>query len=310
MTNRVEANVTTHVSQNSLPGVPVGYTAAVGGAADHRHGNGVDGVFQPEGGRGLEIADVVGEGRSGHARQHAGGITGGMFPNVTHVLGWATMATILFCSLFLTCLSYFQIKDVYEGVLLAKMISLVALAAFGQSEALNFYLKHHSAATVSLVSLLNKIGIALTFICVFTLAVKLLMLKTVIEPERATGGLASMLLLMEHHSEVLAFLPIIYFSVIDALMWWGVEGRPEIGRICFVIADLPILMPISIIFILTVVLKVYGTHEFHLLIGGATVMFILVSIFLNECTRSLLYGFSPTSSPRRNQNHMNEEMSR
>ena len=43
-----------------------------GGAADHRHGDGVDRVFEPEGGRGLEIADVIGKRRSGHAHERAG----------------------------------------------------------------------------------------------------------------------------------------------------------------------------------------------------------------------------------------------
>src|SRR5262249_41384370 len=126
--------------------------------------------------------------------------------------------------------------------------------------------------------------------CAFTLAVKLLMLKNVIVIEsEASGGLESMLSLMVQHSEALAFLPIIYFSVIDAFMSWRVEQRPEIGRLCFVIADLPLLMPMTIIFILTVLLKGYGTQEFHLLIGGALVMFILVKIVLNQCARSLLF---------------------
>ena len=42
------------------------------GAADHRHRDRVDRVFEPEGRRGLEIADVVGERRAGHAHQRAG----------------------------------------------------------------------------------------------------------------------------------------------------------------------------------------------------------------------------------------------
>jgi hypothetical protein len=81
------------------------------------------------------------------------------------------------------------------------------------------------------------------------------------------------------------------------LMWWRVEERREIGRVCFVIADLPLLTPIAIIFILTVVFNSYvDTKQFQLLIGGATSMFILVSIFLTQCTRGLLYGFPSASS--------------
>ena len=213
-----------------------------------------------------------------------------MFLDVRRVLGLPIMGTILFCSAFFTSLVYFDIKEVYHGVLLAKIISLVALAGFGQSEALTFYLKHHSAAKVSVVSLLNKVGIILTFLCLFTVALNLLILKKVI----ASGNdeLESIL----YYSEVFAFLPIIFFAAIDVLMWWSLEERREIGRVCFVIADLPVLMPIAIIFIFAVILKMYGKDEFHLFIGGATVMFILVSIFLSECTRSLLDGFSPTPS--------------
>ena len=42
------------------------------GAADERHGNRVDGVFEPEGRGGLQKADVVGERRAGHAHERAG----------------------------------------------------------------------------------------------------------------------------------------------------------------------------------------------------------------------------------------------
>lgn len=219
----------------------------------------------------------------------------GMFLNVRHVLGGAIMGTILFCSLFLTCLVVFKLDSVHEAVLMAKIISLGALAAFGQSEALNFYLKHHPEDNVSVVSRLNKIGILLTVICLLMVTVKLLILTGVLESGKAGDGLEPML----YHSEAFAFLPIIFFAVIDVLMWCGVEERREIGRVCFVIADLPILMPIAIIFILTVGLNQYGSEPCQLLIGGATSMFILVSMVLTQCTRGLLYGFSPTSSSQR-----------
>jgi hypothetical protein len=211
---------------------------------------------------------------------------GGMFPDVKHVLGLAIMATIIFCSVFLIGLSYLNIRDVYGGVLWAKVISLFALAGFGQSEALNFYLKYHPASGVSLVSLLNKIGIVLTGICVVAVAMKLLMLESKLKPAQD----APLLLLsaIQDHSEVIAFLPILYFAAIDLLMWLGAREGPEIGRVCFVVADLPLLMPIMIIFFFTVILKLYGGDDFHILIGGVTIMFILASIVLNECSRSLL----------------------
>ena len=43
-----------------------------GGAADHRHGDRVDRVFQAEGRGRLQIADVIGERRAGHAHEGAG----------------------------------------------------------------------------------------------------------------------------------------------------------------------------------------------------------------------------------------------
>ena len=42
------------------------------GAADHRHGDRVDRVGEPEGRRRLDVGDVVGERRAGHAHQGAG----------------------------------------------------------------------------------------------------------------------------------------------------------------------------------------------------------------------------------------------
>jgi hypothetical protein len=218
----------------------------------------------------------------------------GMFPDVKHLLGWAIMATILFCSLFITLLIYFKIKDVYEGVLLAKIISLLALASFGQSEALNFYLKHHTAAAVSRISALNNIGIVLTIGCVLAVAAKLMILRNLIPVDDTTEQTPSLLFKIRDHSEVIAFVPILYFSIVDALVWLGAEGGPEIGRVCFVVADLPLLMPIMIIFLFTIILNVYNTPDFHILIGGVTIMFILASIVLTQCTRSLL-------SSRRNQ---------
>ena len=43
-----------------------------GGAADHRHGDRVDGVVERKGGGRLQVADVVGERRAGRAHQRAG----------------------------------------------------------------------------------------------------------------------------------------------------------------------------------------------------------------------------------------------
>src|SRR5262249_32152631 len=141
-----------------------------------------------------------------------------IFTDAHRLFGWAVMGVILFSSLFLTCLIYFHIKEVDEGVLLAKIISLLALAAFGQSEALNFYLKHHSEASVSAVSLLNKIGIGFTFICVSTVGLKLLMDKNVIELGSASGGLEALV----YHAEALSFFPIIIFFLVEVFVWWRV----------------------------------------------------------------------------------------
>ena len=70
---------------------PISGPSPAGRAADHRHGDRVDRVVEAEGGGRLEVADVIGKRRAGHAhegarerggdqlepqRRHAGGLGG------------------------------------------------------------------------------------------------------------------------------------------------------------------------------------------------------------------------------------------
>jgi hypothetical protein len=210
-----------------------------------------------------------------------------MFKDVNRLIGFATMAILLFSAAFFMCLSYFGISDAYGATLLAKTISLAALAAFGQSEALTHFLHDNPEKEISFIVYLNRFGILLSITCAILLVVKLLVLEHVITQGTDDNALIK---IVENHSEIIAFVPILYFSAINILMWYWLTDKPEIGRVCFVVSDLPVLMPMVTIVFVTAVLGGYGSQTFHLLVGGATVMFILVSIILNQCARSLLRG--------------------
>lgn len=201
------------------------------------------------------------------------------------ILGYAVLTVVLYCASVALTVSYFQISDASQVIIVAKALSLMLLVAVGQSEALQFYLKQHTTNQAGRVVMLNRAGITVTAIAVVILAAKLL------APPNGTPDVndAHWLTLwrrIQPFADLIAFAPIVFFSFVDIMVWVHLDKTA--GRICFVLADVPVLVPMAILVILSIGLVGSSTEQFHLLIGGGTILFILVSIMLNNCAHSLL----------------------
>jgi len=208
------------------------------------------------------------------------------------IVGFGLMANVLFCATLGLCVSFFQILEPLRVFIVAKIISLIGLAMFGQSEALRHYLKTHTENDAGLLVNLNKIGTGVTIVTVMFLVARLLGPSPEHNHEAHSGvgpwGASDMWRSLGPYADLLAFLPVVYFAVVNLTVWCAVPDEREIGRTCFIIGDLPVLVPMATVVLLSGFWIGYRTEIFHQLVGGATVMFILVSMILNQCSRSLL----------------------
>nr|VFK30400.1 MAG: hypothetical protein BECKMB1821I_GA0114274_101534 [Candidatus Kentron sp. MB]VFK75201.1 MAG: hypothetical protein BECKMB1821H_GA0114242_101734 [Candidatus Kentron sp. MB] len=218
-----------------------------------------------------------------------------MLSNYWKVIGTSVALMIIFSTFMILIIAYIGIDDPHARIITGKILSLFALAAFGQSEALKIYLHNNQQKNISILGVLNKIGVALTIGIAL-----LLMLKIYeIEHNRIGGSFDSLEVIMVildniihgilKHSEIVSLVPLLIFAVINLLLWTNGEGGEEIGRVCFVVSDIPVLLPMVGAIALISMIESYGSTSYKLLVGGATVMLIFSSIILTECTKGLLY---------------------
>jgi hypothetical protein len=85
-------------------------------------------------------------------------------------------------------------------------------------------------------------------------------------------------------------LPLFFFAAVNLLLWIFRDQETAIGRTCFMIADVPVLLPIVAAIVLIAWLGGYGTDTYKYMVGGATIMLIFSSIILTECTKGILHG--------------------
>lgn len=219
-----------------------------------------------------------------------------MLLNYGRVIGIGVAIMVLFSACLILGIAYMEIDDPYARVLSGKALSLFALSIFGQSEALKIYLLNHRVKDLSLLNKLNQIGSAIAIFFGLLLISKIYNIEvasSLTENNEATSSfllnLKYYLELLKKHSEFSSLTPLFFFAFINLLLWISKEDAKEIGRVCFLVSDIPVLLPITASILLFSTIGEYGSGEYKLFVAGATVMLIFTSIILTECTKGLLH---------------------
>ena len=218
-----------------------------------------------------------------------------MLSNFGRIIGMGIAMMILFSACMILGIAYFGIDDPYAQVLVGKALSLFTLAAFGQSEALKLYLNNHKGGDLKLLNKLNQVGSVLAILFGLLLLSKIYGVE--VDPVAREGKQLAAYLqhirhflgLLKKHSELTSLIPLFFFALINLLLWILKDDAKDIGRVCFVVSDIPVLLPMSATIWLISTIVGYGSKEYKLLVAGATIMLIFTSIILTECTKELLY---------------------
>jgi len=218
-----------------------------------------------------------------------------MLSNYWKVVGVSIAIMIFYSSCLILVIAYMGIGDTYAKILTGKALSLFALAAFGQSEALKIYLHNHQSKGVGILGMLNQTGAALTIAVALLLVLKIygiehggVMSNGLKHEQESMRWIDLAIYPMLKHSEITSLTPLFYFAGINLLLWASRRRGEEIGRVCFIISDVPVLMPMIGAILLISIIGGYGSETYRLLVGGATIMLIFSSIILTECTKVLL----------------------
>jgi hypothetical protein len=100
--------------------------------------------------------------------------------------------------------------------------------------------------------------------------------------------------------EFIPFIPVYCQSIINLYLWVAYNGKfRDIGRIAFVIYDMPILIPITLILFLSnisryITISTFRSDGLDFIISGATLAITLISIILSNCVKELLKNYSRT----------------
>lgn len=221
-----------------------------------------------------------------------------MLLNFWRIIGIGVAIMLLFSACLILGIAYMGIDDPYARVLTGKALSLFALSIFGQSEALKIYLFNHRGNEISLFGKLNQIGAALAVFFALLLMSKIYSIEALnaevigSATDRTTilSSIKYYIETLKQHSELSSLIPLFYFAFINLLLWVSKEDASEIGRVCFLVSDVPVLLPMTAAIILISLIGGYGSHDYKLLVAGATIMLIFTSIILTECTKGLLHA--------------------
>lgn len=209
-----------------------------------------------------------------------------MLRNPGRILGIGIMLMVMFSACTVLAIAYFKIGDPYARILVGKALSLFALAIFGQSEALKVYLAEHKSGEFRFLNFMNQVGAGLAVVVALLLVVKIVTIESGEHPSWLDEYASAVL----KHSEVAALSPLFFFAGINWVLWMLRDEVKGIGRVCFMLSDAPILLPMLAAVGLIAWLGGYGTEVYRHMVGGATVMLIFSSIILTECTKEILHS--------------------
>lgn len=219
-----------------------------------------------------------------------------MLSNYWKVLGFSIAIMIIFSACMILVIAYMGIENPYARIIVGKTLSLFALAIFGQSEALKIYLHDHKSNELGVLSLLNQIGAALTIFVALLLMLKIYAIEGgafIVASTNNEGFSRAWINIVISpvlkHSEIASLSPLLFFAGINLLLWLKRKEAEEIGRVCFMLSDVPVLLPIVAAILLISSIGGYGSDSYKLLVGGATVMLIFSSIILTESTKAILH---------------------
>ncbi len=116
-----------------------------------------------------------------------------MLSNAPRILGVATILMIMFAASTVMVVGYFEIENAYSRLLLAKALSLLALAVFGQSEALKIYLSDNVAKEFRWITVLNQMGAGLAILVAGFLVLKIVIVEGGREPAWVEGVMSTLL---------------------------------------------------------------------------------------------------------------------
>jgi len=212
-----------------------------------------------------------------------------------HIIGKGSALAIIFATAMVLIIASLGIDDPYARILTGKVLSLIALSSFGKSEALKIYLDNHSLRRIGSLKYLNDFGSVFAIFISLILIWKIFIIDGALDASKVAAGniflishIRLLLIFMRDNSEIIALLPLVYFALINVLFWLFIKDGEEIGKVCFVFSDIPVLVPMIVVFFLIMLIAGNDGLAFKLLLGGATVMLIFVSIILTECTKELL----------------------
>lgn len=220
-----------------------------------------------------------------------------MLSNYWRVMGISVAIMILFSCCVILVIAYMGIENPYARIVTGKTLSLFALAAFGQSEALKIYLQNHQMSGIGILGTLNQIGAALAIVValllvwkIYAIEHKYILDESLNHKQGIISWIDPAIYTLLKHSEITSLTPLFFFAGINLLLWAKKIGGEQIGKVCFFISDMPVLLPIVGAISLISMIEGYGSESYKLLVGGATIMLIFSSMILNECTKVLLHN--------------------
>ena len=144
------------------------------------------------------------------------------------------------------------------------------------------------------VRVLSALATVVAIVFGILLVIKVLELKysLPIFPKPESTGVFSLLIgalwQLKKSSDVAALVPLVIVALAHVALWVKQTDMSYVGRVCFVIADLPILLPAFFAIGLLSILGTGDGPQFSPIVGGVMVMLVFTALTLERCAEAVL----------------------